>query len=174
MNEAASSWATETLAVNCWMVSCKCKPLFLSCRARVEHNRRARVEHNTIATRILDRIPEELSAATPENEAMTQLKDWVLVLKHLDNLEAVRACAPLCAVYNKGLCSALLAAASAGKHSAIPLLAGVFRCSVPPVSCRMAFRVSLTSVVTTVVSRFACWCLPCCCTFMAWCTDTAC
>lgn len=83
---------------------------------------------------ILDRMPEKLSAATSEAEAMRQLNDWLPVLKHLDNLEDVRACSTLCVAYNKGLSSALLTAANAGKHNAIPLLAGVFRCSVPLVS----------------------------------------
>ena len=81
--------------------------------------------------RILDRMPEMLSAVASEDEAMRQLNDWLPVLEHLDNLEAVRACSPLCAAYNKGLSSALLSAANAGKHKPIPLLAGVFRCSVP-------------------------------------------
>ena len=83
-------------------------------------------------------MPKKLSAATSEDEAMRQLDDWLLVLKHLDNLEAVHACSPLCAAYNSGLSRALLTAANAGKHNAIPLLAGVFRCSVPLVSLQVA------------------------------------
>ena len=83
-------------------------------------------------------MPEKLSAATSEDEAMKQLDVWLPVLKHLDNLEAVRACSPLCAAYNRGLSSALLTAANAGKHNVIPLLAGVFRCSVPLVSLQVA------------------------------------
>lgn len=121
----------EVLVSNCWTISYKSQPWSLCCRE-------ARVEHNKIATRVLDRMPEKLSAATSEDEAMRQLDDWLLVLKHLDNLEAVHACSPLCAAYNSGLSRALLTAANAGKHNAIPLLAGVFRCSVPLVSLQVA------------------------------------
>ena len=115
----------EVLVLYCWRISSK---VSLCCRE-------ARAEHNRIAMSILDHMPEKLSAANSEDEAVRQLNDWLPVLKHLDDLKAVRACCPLCAAYNRGLSSALLTAANAGKHNAIPLLAGVFRCSVPLVSC---------------------------------------
>lgn len=74
-------------------------------------------------------MPEVLAAAVPEDQTLTQLKDWVKVLWHGDNLEAVHACTPLCAAYSKSLSDTLLTAAKSGKHGAILLLAEVFRCN---------------------------------------------
>lgn len=74
-------------------------------------------------------MPQVLSAAAPEDQTLSHLKDWVKVLRHGDNLEAVHACTQLCAAYNKSLSDGLLTAAKSGKHGAILLLAEVFRCT---------------------------------------------
>ena len=103
---------------------------------------------------------------------MSQLNDWLPVLRHADNLEAVLACTPLCTAYNKGLTSGLLIAANAGKHAAIPLLADVFRCCIPLVLYRVAQ--SASNVPYDVVC-WPDWTLlfsTCCCKPLAVCTNT--
>ena len=83
--------------------------------------RKAKDEHYQLATRILDRLPDVVLAATPEDQAMTKLNTWLPVLHHVDNLSAVHHDgSTLCAAYNKGLTSALLTAANTGKSNACP------------------------------------------------------
>lgn len=113
------------------MSSCKSKPWSVCCR-------QAKDDYVDLAMRILDRLPEVLSTATPEDQAMRHLNDWLPVLHDVDNLKAVQEGTPLCAAYNKGLTSSLLNAANAGKSNAVPLLADIFRCCPPLVSSQEA------------------------------------
>ena len=91
--------------------------------------RKERDDHYTLATRVLEKLPEVLSAAGPEDQTLSHLKNWTGVLLHADNLDAVHKCTPLCGTYNKVLSGGLLTTAKAGKHGAVPLLAEVFRCT---------------------------------------------
>ena len=117
------------LCLVCWLhYACHSptrKALSLDCRKQKD-------EHHVIATRILEKLSETLSAAKSNQETMSELTNYKEVLLHRDNLESVRECGPWCAEYNTGLCSALLLAASNGKRDAISLLATVFRCVFLP------------------------------------------
>ena len=92
--------------------------------------RKEKEGHHFLATKVLEQMPEVLSAANSSEQTMKELHDnsWIAVLLHSDNLESVRSCSPLCTEYSKGLSSALLTAANNGKHDALPLLFDVFRC----------------------------------------------
>ena len=87
-------------------------------------------------------MPELLTSELDSTKMMENLRNWVRVLVHKDNMELLKGDSALGTAYNKGLCKALLAAAVHGRSQAIPELMGVLRYSTDQqASCNMMLPV---------------------------------
>ncbi len=105
---------------------------------------REREERIASARSFLEKMPELLTSEPDSAKMMENLRNWVRVLVHADNLQLLKADSALGTAYNKGLCKALLAAAVHGRSEAIPELMGVLRCATDQqASCAIMLPVDL-------------------------------
>ena len=90
-----------------------------------------------------------LTSEPDSAKMMENLRNWVRVLVHADNMELLKGDSALGTAYNKGLCKALLAAAVHGRSEAIPELMGVLRCATDhDAACQKESAALLTSPLT--------------------------
>ncbi|KAA6421340.1 MAG: hypothetical protein FRX49_08618 [Trebouxia sp. A1-2] len=94
---------------------------------RVRQEAREREERIASARSFLEKMPEMLTSEPDSAKMMENLRTWVRVLVHADNMELLKADSALGTAYNKGLCKALLAAAVHSRSEAIPELMRVLR-----------------------------------------------